>query len=187
MLAIKSFSLSLSCIRFQKLVFLSHSDSTFRDDLHCCKTCLSYFAWLIFHFIQQGRRKWLFVFYSFADLSKATNKTNYMQCGFQNPYFHSKLSSGALVGVVDSYLNSKIYDAIVPNLRMDCTVRFHIHVGYRNRALISKLFVEFSICTRRRKRPFYEVEHLQLQDEFDFRKFSGAGILVAWVFIILIR
>lgn len=102
MLAIKSFSLSLSCVGFQKLVFLSHSDSTFRDDLHLCKTCLSYFAWLIFYIIQQGRRKRLFVSYSFADLSKATNKTNYMQCVFQNPYFHSKLSSGALDGVVDS-------------------------------------------------------------------------------------
>lgn len=187
MLAIKSFSLSLSCVRFQKLIFLSRSDSTFRVDLHCYKTCLSYFAWLIFFIIQQGRRKRLFVFYSFANLSKATNKTNYTQCVFRNPYFHSKLCSGALDGVVDSYLNTKIYGAIVLNLRMGCTVRFHIHVGYRNRALISKLFVEFSICTRLRKRPFYGMEHLQLQDESDFRKLSGAGILIAWVFIILIR
>lgn len=104
----------------------------------------------------------MFVFYSFADPLKATNKTNYMQCVFQNPYFHSKLSSGALTGVADSYLNSKMCGVIVPNLRMGCTVRFHIHMGYRNRALISKLFVEFSICTRLRKRPFYGVEHLQL-------------------------
>lgn len=155
MWAIKSFSVSLSWVRFQRLVFLSHSDSTFRDDLHRCKTRLSYFAWLIFYIIQQGRRKQLFVYYSFADLSKATNKTNHMQCVFQNPYFHSKLSSGALHGVIDRYLNTKMYGAIVPNLRMGCTVRFHIHVWYRNRALIRKLFVEFSICTRLKKRPFY--------------------------------
>lgn len=96
----------------------------------------------------------MFVFYSFADLSKATNKTNYMQCALLNPYFHSKLSSGALTGVADSYLNSKMYGVIVPNLRMGCTVRFRIHMGYRNRALISKLFVVFSICTRLRKKAF---------------------------------
>lgn len=69
------------------------------------------------------------MFYSFADLSKATNKTNYMQCVFQNPYFHGKLSSGTLTEVADSYLNSKMYGVIVPNLRMVCTVRFHIHMG----------------------------------------------------------
>lgn len=90
----------------------------------------------------------MFVFYGFADLSKATNKTNYMQSVLQNPYFHSKLSSGALTGVADSYLNSKMSAVIVPNLRMGCTVRFHIHVGYRNGALISKLFVEFSILEK---------------------------------------
>lgn len=86
---------------------------------------------------------------------------NYMQCVFQNPYFHSKLSSGTLTGVADSYLNSKMYGLIFPNLRMVCTVRFYIHMGYRNRALISKLFVKFSIYTRLRKRPFYGMEHLQ--------------------------
>lgn len=77
-----------------------------------------------------------------------------MQCALLNPYFHSKLSSGALTGVADSYLNSKMYGVIVPNLRMGCTVRFRIHMGYRNRALISKLFVVFSICTRLRKKAF---------------------------------
>lgn len=50
-----------------------------------------------------GEEEWLFVFYRFADLSKATNKTNYMQCVFLNLYFHSKLKSGALTGVADSY------------------------------------------------------------------------------------
>lgn len=50
-----------------------------------------------------------------------------MQCVFQNPYFHSKLSSGAVTGVAGTYLNSTLYGVIVPNLTMGCTVRSHTY------------------------------------------------------------
>lgn len=102
-------------------------------------------------------------FHSFADPSKARKKSNYMQCVFRNPYFYSKLSSGALIGVGDSYLNSKVYGVTVLNLKMGCNVRFRFHMGHRNRTLINKLFVECSISTRcRKKGPCMDRSILQL-------------------------
>lgn len=43
--------------------------------------------------------------------------------------FHSKLSLGELIGVGYYLLSSKVYVLPVPNLRVDCTIRFHVHIG----------------------------------------------------------
>lgn len=123
---------------------------------------LFYFAWLIFCVIQHGRRKQLFGFCCFANPSKATNRTNYVQCVFQNPsfFFHSNFSSGELIGIGIDFLSRKVYCLTVLNLRMECTNNeiSCSYWRYENRALICKLFVGCSIWTRPRKTAFLWIE-----------------------------